>query len=421
MSLRLKQNIAAPTLLVAVCAAASVVTSSAASVLHRASPPAFQQGMSLSDSAFWDLFVSASEPNGNFGSENFVSNEVQYQDVIATLQRTLPAGGVYLGVGPEQNLTYIANLKPALAVVVDIRRQNAIQHLMFKALFELCSTRLCFVERLFSRALRGKVEASDKVERMLEAAEDASPNDSVYSASLAAIISRLTRTHNFALSPADQDAIAYVLEAFFNVGPRITYGTRQNGLAATEMTRNTFASFAFLQHTADLDGVQRGFLASDANYATIREMQLRNLVVPLVGDFAGPKALRAVGDFLKQRKLRVTSFYVSNVEQFLFPTKIAAFYESVATLPLDSLSVFIRTMPRGSVAGGIEIGGGPAPPMLITGRDGTQVLSIFARPAIVGDALISGTGSIVTTLSEFRAGNIRAYRDAIALTQVRTR
>ena len=103
------------------------------------------------DAEFWDFFTSKSEPGGGFLSDNFVSNEVTYQHVIPSLQRSLKPQSVYLGVGPEQNFTYIAALKPQLAVIFDIRRQNAMQHLMFKALFELAPSRAEFVARLFSR------------------------------------------------------------------------------------------------------------------------------------------------------------------------------------------------------------------------------------------------------------------------------
>ena len=112
---------------------------------HTAQPTA------LSDAEFWEFFTSMSEPGGSFVSENFVSNETSFQDVIPTLQKSLTPGGVYLGVGPEQNYTYIANLKPRMAVIFDIRRQNAMHHLMYKALFDLSPTRAEFVARLFSR------------------------------------------------------------------------------------------------------------------------------------------------------------------------------------------------------------------------------------------------------------------------------
>src|SRR5687768_15958721 len=81
---------------------------------------------SLTDAEFWKFFTTMSEPDGYFLSENFVSNEVSFQDVIPSLQKSLTKSGVYLGVGPEQNFTYIANLRPRIAVIFDIRRQNAL-------------------------------------------------------------------------------------------------------------------------------------------------------------------------------------------------------------------------------------------------------------------------------------------------------
>ena len=107
---------------------------------------------SLSDREFWDLFTRASEPGGSFLSENFVSNELTFLNPIRPLQRVVRAGDAYLGVGPEQNFTYIANLDPGVAIIFDIRRQNAMAQLMYKALFELSPTRAEFVGRLFSRA-----------------------------------------------------------------------------------------------------------------------------------------------------------------------------------------------------------------------------------------------------------------------------
>src|SRR4029078_5382113 len=116
-----------------------------------------------SDTEFWRIFSTMSETGGSFPSENFVSNEMSYQHPIPALHNTGRPDGVYLGVGPEQNFTYIANLKPRLAIIFDIRRQNAMAHLMYKAVFEMSSTRAEFVSRLFSRPLAGRVAPTAKV------------------------------------------------------------------------------------------------------------------------------------------------------------------------------------------------------------------------------------------------------------------
>jgi hypothetical protein len=104
----------------------------------------------LTDAEFWRIFTEFSEPGGAYPYENFVTNEETYQDVMPVLSKITKPGGVYLGVGPEQNFTYIAGVRPSVAFIFDIRRQNAIEHLMYKALFEISPTRADFVSHLFS-------------------------------------------------------------------------------------------------------------------------------------------------------------------------------------------------------------------------------------------------------------------------------
>jgi hypothetical protein len=56
---------------------------------------------------------------------------------------------------------------------------------------------------------------------------------------------------------------------------------------------------------------------------------------------------------VKERGGVVRAYYVSNVEQYLFQDgKSSAFYENVATLPVDSASVFIRPYSMRRGAGG---------------------------------------------------------------------
>src|SRR5690349_3973279 len=78
----------------------------------------------LSDQEVWTLSEEMSEPNGYFRSDNFLSNEMGYQTVIPDLVSRIKPGGVYMGVGPEQNFPYIVALKPRMAIIIDIRRGN---------------------------------------------------------------------------------------------------------------------------------------------------------------------------------------------------------------------------------------------------------------------------------------------------------
>ena len=96
--------------------------------------------------------------------------------MIPDLLRTSKTKRVYLGVGPEQNFTYIAALKPRMAFIVDIRRGNLQLHLMYKALFELSADRADFIFRLFSRkrpeGLDAKSTRRRDLRRRAQAAQD---------------------------------------------------------------------------------------------------------------------------------------------------------------------------------------------------------------------------------------------------------
>jgi hypothetical protein len=87
----------------------------------------------LTDQEFWQLSESMSEPNGMFQSDNLLSNEVVFARILPDLVAKAKPGGVYLGVGPEQNFTYMAATSPRMAFITDIRRGNLHLQLMYKA------------------------------------------------------------------------------------------------------------------------------------------------------------------------------------------------------------------------------------------------------------------------------------------------
>src|ERR1041385_682180 len=105
----------------------------------------------IADDQFWKLSTDLSEPDGTFRSDNLLSNEIYFQYVIPDLIKAAKQERAYVGVGPEQNFTYIAALKPKIVFIVDIRRGNLDVHLMYKALFELSADRAAFVSKLFSK------------------------------------------------------------------------------------------------------------------------------------------------------------------------------------------------------------------------------------------------------------------------------
>jgi hypothetical protein len=299
----------------------------------------------LSDHDFWRLITESSEPDGVFRSDNLLSNEVGFQFVTPELTRTTKTGRVYLGVGPEQNFTYMVATKPAMALIIDVRRGNLDLHLMYKALFELSSDRADFVSRLFSRKRPDGLGQTTAVSEIFEQVSNGNSDSALFNQNLQAVNNLLIKKHGFALSADDLEGIKYVYSAFFLYGPKIRYSSTSGFGGGAQPT------YADLMQAADESGVEHGYLASEENFRFLKDLETRNMVVPIVGNFGGPKAIRAVGKYLKDKRAVVAAFYLSNVEQYLRQDQLwDAFCANVATLPLDERSTFIRSVRRGSNA-----------------------------------------------------------------------
>lgn len=288
----------------------------------------------LDVAAFRDLMSSLSEPDARF-TPQYLSNEDSLQFVMPELVRRARPGGIYIGVASEQNFTYVAHLRPALAFIVDIRRDNLCQVLLYKALFELSPDRATFVARLFSR-VGPEVFDRDASADELFAAFAGKPYDAaLHAATRSAVLDNLGVTHGLDLDAEDRAEIERTLEVFRDAGPE--------HLQALDDSENP--TFAELMAATDLVGRQWGFLAAAASYDVVRDLHLKNLIVPVVGDFAGDKALAGIGAFLAERNAVVSVFYVSNVERYLWEDDEVArrFYANLARLPIDDSSLMIRS------------------------------------------------------------------------------
>jgi len=297
----------------------------------------------LTDQEFWKIIEDFSEPNGYFRSDNLLSNEIWLQWVIPDLLTRTRQSGVYLGVGPEQNFTYIAALHPKMVFITDIRRGNLHTQLMYKALFEMSADRADFFGKLFTKArpagLTAKSTASEIIQAYWDNLKVPTQGEAVYKENLKSLQDHLTKKRGLPLVKEDLDGIEYVYWNFYWHGPAITYNSSSGGNG-----RGSMASYGDLVLATDGANVNRGFLASEENFKVLKDLEERNLIVPIVGNFAGPKALRTVGKYLKERGAVVSAFYLSNVEQYLNQDGIwGAFCANVATLPLDEKSMFIRS------------------------------------------------------------------------------
>ena len=333
-------------------------------------PPAVAGALpeQLTDKGFWALSSELSEPDGYFRSDNLVSNEIWMQHVIPDLVKRATPGRVYLGVGPEQNFTYIAAVKPAMVFIIDIRRGNMHLHLMYKALFELSADRAEFVGRLFARKRPDGLSATSTAEQIFGAYAEVPASEAIYAENLKAVKEHLLKTRGLPISEGDLAGIEYVAHAFYSHGPTITYSSSGRG------PWRAMPNYADLMLSTDEEGHNHSYLATEEKFLFLKHLHAKNLLVPVVGDFGGSKALRAVGRFIRDAGSTVGAFYLSNVEQYLGQRDLwSSFCANVATMPLDGQSTFIRSVQasRGYFGGANTFGRGFSP-RLINRLDGMQ-------------------------------------------------
>lgn len=355
----------------------------------------------IADSTFWRMVTTFSEPSGYFASDNYVSNENEWQYVIPPKLAGVDRTGAYLGVGPEQNFTYIAAFAPRIAFICDIRRQNMLQHLLYKALIEMSADRADLMSMLFARIRPAGLDSTSTPAQLVAAFSPVSPDSALYFNTLKSVYDRLVQHHGFGLSRADSTAIREVLSVFVDAGLEVNYASGSRHGVGTFTVRGStldggspqlrpgYSTFAGLMLEDDGAGQNRGWLGTEAAFRVVKEYQMRNLIVPVVGDFAGEKALRSIGDYLRSRTIGVSAFYVSNVEQYLFEDAAnwSKFYANVGALPLARDAMFVRSLSNRSQ---------------VTPRKPESRLAQLTSP-------------IDTVVKAFRDGSMRNYFDLIAL------
>lgn len=293
----------------------------------------------LSPADFSRLVTQFSEPGGEFISDNLISNETGYVRVLDKLVELKAAGGAYIGVGPEQNFSYIARIKPRIAFVVDLRHLAVTQHLMYKAFFQLSEDRAGFISRLLSRPVAKEAKLSDAatIDELIEYFAKAKVDEKFCAANLSEVRRLITDEYKIPFGQREEEELEYLFSNFKSDGLEISFRLYRNW--------NYFPTLREIIIQKDKQGKGRHFLASKEEYNFLRQMQLRNLIIPVNGNFAGDKALASIGKYLKLYEVPVTAFYLSNVEQYLFGDQIfSSFAANVKKLPIDDKSLFIRSV-----------------------------------------------------------------------------
>jgi hypothetical protein len=288
--------------------------------------------------AFAALSSRLSEQGGYFDSDNLISNETSYLHVLGKLRELGVSNGVYIGVGPDQNFTYISKIRPRMAIIIDIRRDNLLQHLLFKSLFERSRNRIEYLCNFFGKPFpKTKGWEQRPVNEIIEYIDGTASDPKLFEKSLKNVKQDVQK-YGMALSQTDIDTIAKIYNAFFSAGLDIRYSSYHRP------PRSIYPTYRDLLLERDLSGQLQNYFNSEDDFQFLKRLEDQDLIVPVVGDLSGPQALKAIGKYVTEMKERVSAFYVSNIEFYLQRQgTFDKFVENLKQLPIDNRSLMIRS------------------------------------------------------------------------------
>jgi hypothetical protein len=336
-------------------------------------------GQTRNTSGFASRIAELSEPGGYFDTDNLISNEKSYLHVIPALRQAAVTGGAYIGVGPDQNFSYIARVRPAIAFIVDVRRDNLLLHLLFKALFSMAGTRAEYLSLLFGRAPPARPDEwrAATIDRLAAYVDGTQPAAST-TVELDGRINATIATFGVPLSRDDLATIHQFHHRFIEAGLPLKFESKGRP------SRSYYPTYRELLLETDRQGHHWNYLASEDDYQSLRSLQRRDLIIPVVGNLSGRSALAAIGRLMTARGDRLSAFYTSNVEFYLFGDgTFPRFVENLTHLPRTDRSMIIR-----SVFGGFT--------------------PIDAAPGYYSASIVQSVDDLVTG---FSSGRYRTYHD----------
>jgi hypothetical protein len=302
-------------------------------------------GQSRLETSFASRVEQFSEPGGYFDTDNLISNERSYLHPLDALRERGVMGGVYIGVGPDQNFSYIAQVRPSMAFIIDVRRDNMLLHLLFKALFKLSRDRTEYLSLLFARpppdndARSGRETWRNADLLSLVRYFDGTRPNMARTESTRARVSAAIAEFGVPLSTSDQETINRFHRTFIDAGLRLKF--QSTGRAP----RSVYPTYRDLLLETDRSGNHGNYLASDAAFQFVKSLQAQDGVIPVVGNLAGDRSLASIARLMIQQRARLSAFYVSNVELYLWRDGLfSQFVANLARLPSEPRSVIIRAV-----------------------------------------------------------------------------
>jgi hypothetical protein len=337
----------------------------------------------IADAEFARLVTALSEPGGYFDTDNLISNERSYLHALGALERLGTRGGAFIGVGPDQGFSYIARTRAELAFMVDVRRDNLRQHLLFKAFFAAARNRTEYLALWLGRAVPADVTrwADRDLDAIVRHLDTAAATSATRDAARAAVRTAL-RSVRVPLDADDLAVIDRVHDAFMTAGLTLRFTT------FGRPPRPYYPTLRDLLLETDRDGRRASYMATEADFQYVKELQRRNRIVPVVGDLAGAHALRAIGREMAARKLSLGVLYASNAEDYVLRDgKFASYAQNVLALPRSGRSAIVRSW----------FGGPGTHPQSVPGYFSTQLVQTLDAFADVARSAPWSYGALVSS------------------------
>ncbi|MEO7275349.1 MAG: hypothetical protein ABIX28_16910 [Vicinamibacterales bacterium] len=299
------------------------------------------QAPATSAATFGGVIAALSEPNGYFDTDNLISNEQSYLTVLADIERAGLRGGAYIGVGPDQNFSYIAAARPSVAFIVDVRRDNLLLHLLFKALFALSRTRIEYLSMLCGRAAPADIDPwrNKSIDALSTYVDQAAVPQATAIDELRARVTSTIATFGVTLSDADRQTIDRFHRRFIDAALSLRFQSYGRG------PQSSYPTLRDLLLAVDGGNRQQNYLASEDGFQFLKGLQAHDRVIPLVGNLTGPTALVGIGRWLREHDEQLALFYASNVEFYLFREgSFDRFVANLSHIPHGERALMIRSV-----------------------------------------------------------------------------
>ncbi len=262
--------------------------------------------------------LSLAPPSTDYALDCFVSSEVGYNEVLARCQPvSATPNGAYLGVGPDQNYTYIGALRPRLAVILDARLDNLLEHLVFKLAFSQARDPLDYLCLLFGRR-RPAAPAAAADAKALVAQLHAQPLDEDQAASFSAFVLQAFR----ARWSQDSKALSRV--------KRLLGELVRRQLKVTSVSERCLANLDKIPDFEEVitattpEGFNFHYLTDAERFGYVKALHGQDAIVPLLGNVVSPRGIAAARSVVEAAGLTLSAVYLSNLEEFLLQRYIIA-------------------------------------------------------------------------------------------------